>query len=449
MENSVLTTPVINPSDLLPPPSRGPRERLPGIGVSCLPPLVLAAALVCIVMLVLGKVEVDRNQEQLYLGESFRTLQADSIFINHRDPFEENGIHAVLLPALVLKMTGSLGMMRSYLFLFSLAAIVLMYQICRRYGNGGTSLSDREAWFVALACASVWCAIPLIWQYPFQCNGMMLGFVCVVLAVLVYEKRPALAMVLFGFAAASKGQFLTYFPTLLLYQFLIRRGEISWTRRILPTLGDLLLLLAPHLLLAVLAMLLGWFRSHEEFIQYLFMQVTLVASFIAKALRPFFDGQGQASASWFGMLKDRYWMYEFHTYGPLSWTLILFSLGSSLFFAGQSIYRLTRRQPQSPVDGLLGFALLPFWVNFLLFWGYPYWYNVLAVLPFNVYFFVRLSFLMQRALQRRAIIPVQKAAPWVLGSLLVFLFINRVAYYRPLDASRRGNAFEVYPWMLK
>jgi hypothetical protein len=414
---------------------------------SFLKPLLLVFVMSVVFILVIGKVDIDRHQENLYLGEPYITLKGGDVFLNHRDPFEENGWHAVLPPAFILISTGSFGIMRAYLFLFSILTMLLMYQLCLRYGKSSESWNSGHKWMVLLICAVMWLSIPLMLQYPFQSNGMMFGFVFVLLGMLVYERHPMSAMFLFGCAAATKGQFLTYLPGIILYQFFIRRADRPWLKRIILTTGDILLFLLPHFILAVLAMTLGWFRTVEEFIHYFFMQVSLVSSFFGKAVRQLFAGNGLENISFFASLKDRYWKYEFKTYGLLSWIQIFFSVSACLFFSCQAVYQLMKRRSGSLLDGFMGFALLPFWVNFLLFWAYPYWYNVLAVMPFNIYFLVRLLGKTEHLLETRMTVSMSRFAHVVLAFFLIVVAINRISYLRLFDSARRGNAFELYAWM--
>lgn len=415
------------------------------------PLLALGVSMLVLFVFLLPRLHLDRWQEGVYLGVPYKMILQGNFRVL-RDPFLENGIHTFLIPALILKWSGSLWFVRFYFFLFSVGVLILMYFIFMRM-TGVSSIFRQSIgrYLAVLGIFVVWFSIPLAVNYPFQTNGMMQGMLFFMVAFIVMDRHPNMAIFFFGCAAYSKSQFMAVFPILIVYRFfLVHQGQ-SWEKRILLALKECGLFFLPALLSGVVAYMVGWISSFMDFYRYAFKEVIL----LYKESRKIFSGILFGGASESAGIKLMPYLLgksvvgkEITTWGFLSWIQIGFSFLCSISFFLLTSWRFWKKEKMNHVLGLASFFCLFYLVNFLQFYGYPYWYNTLPALFFNILFVLLIiDYLDQWISKRKWGYPVRD---WMLiGFVCVFVIVgmNRLLFYSPFKTGVQGNSLEPYSWM--
>lgn len=394
---------------------------------------------------------VDRTQEYVYLCVPYQSLQNHQLFINKwTDPFGENGPLGVYPPA-ACALYGSLGLMRWYQFLFSIAAMVLLMRIARRATVDGLDSPVLVA-HDALSMLTVWITIPLVLIYPVQCNGMFAGLLCFIGGLFLMRERPYSAMFLFGFAYSFKTQWLGMLPGIVLYQFLMQPVATSWAARFKEIgMGLLVYFLPACVIVPVMFAPLGAFRSFHDFWVYamngpheFWIQIEYHG---ARLLRGGMPAAHQARV-------DDIRISEFKGYGLLTWSHIALSFGFSVALSVLAVWKrwFTKRPFVGPLSTpmiVLASCGLFYWVHFLVIYRYPYWYNVFPMVIFNP-LLVAIGFrlLLQKITSGG---PYRFAWTMVVGIMIVeACILGRTAWKLP-GAHRNsppGNSLTPYDWMV-
>jgi len=395
-------------------------------------------------LITLSHVDVDRVQESWYLGVPYGLIQDGHVYVSNSDPFPENGPQSVYPPAAIVYLTGSLLPMRIYQFIFSLIVIgLLFYFFFRKFQYA--LYRWREVAVYSIVYLAVWISIPLALIYPIQVNGMTAGFACLLLGLMIYPQYSMWGMFCFGWAFAFKGQYLALLPGFVVYLFFIDVREATLGRHLLKSCAAFIMFFVPKtLILAGLWEAMGMFQTRKDFWLYALDGPHLLASqfqFILGHL----SGQAGAAAPEAGPRRA----VEYSGFGLIAWGHIVASALFCVLFSLRSIWKRTRTPFGEELDidkGLAIFAWggLSYWVNYLLFYRYPYWYNVFAVVFLNIFLAaacVRLA---------GSWLSVKFGKQWSSAFLLVTVIISLSFIIRYMDhewTKPKGNALTPYEWM--
>jgi len=413
-----------------------------------LPIIFLTLSMTVIFFLVIDKLSIDRVQENVYLGLPYGPVSKGYLWINMYDPYLSNGPHTVIPPAFILYLTNSLKATRFYLFLFSIISIGLLYKMSANAVKSITLSDVFGKWLSAVISLAIWISFPLMLNYPLQTNGMMIGLIFSILGLSYLQKRLDIAILFFGCAAFSKGQFLAFFPAIVLYQILGYKKGMQLKSYVYSFVKNLTLFFSPHIVFGLFAYILGWLRPED--IKYISFQInTVYGQFHEVCFKLFKKPDTPAhNASFTAALITRFKNTELSQYGFLSWAHILFSLAMCVYLSVKALINKFILKLDISFNGLLGFAGMLYWLNFLFFWEYVYWYNVLAVLPFSIYFAFLLMdkplLYLEGKLTKKIIKPVQLI--FLLGFLI--LLANRLMIYHPFKKEAKGNNLNKYDWMV-
>lgn len=404
---------------------------------------LLLGAMTAIFVTALPHLNVDRVSENCYMGNVYKMILQEHPRIYQQDPFLENGPHAVFTSGYIAHHFNSLKLMRYYHFLYSLLIMAMMYFLFF-YFTGSDSLARWEIPILAVLMITVWLSIPLSLIYPIQFNGMIPGFACLLLGLWLNEKHPFWAMLSFGFAYTFKGQFLAMMPGILAYKFVFEKGTRSWGMHVGQVALSLIIFFLPaSLILPTLFWWLGLFDNRADLFAYAFKAQGILweeFSYIFPRLanKVAVDTQGAAIRA-----------KEYAGFGILAWALIATSILFCFTMIGVAIYRLAKRIPTSASSALsiFGLAGLGYWCNYLFFWRFPFWYDVLPVVLFNIVAIPLIVFWIRRQIQDR-----WGTRPAMAFILVITLLFGRHFYRRlwvnPLwDRSIAGDSLKFYDWM--
>lgn len=406
----------------------------------------VALAMGAVFLVSVPKVSIDRVSESWaeYFKLPYTLIEQGNVVVRHKDPFPENGPQAVYPPAAIAFFTGSLFLTRAYQFAFSMLAVALLGALFfRKFGD-----RLRSSWEVPVYGAiflAAWLSIPLSLVYPIQVNGMLGGVACLVLGMSVYRRSVVWGMFCFGWAFSFKGQFLALLPGFILYTFLLDVRESSLPKHFGKAFLALAMFFVPKtVILSGLCAALGMFESTQEFVKYAFDGPSLIGyEFLYIVGR--FLGAPAAAAPEEGVRRS----VEYAGFGVGAWGHIVLSAGFSALFAARSVWK--RFRPSVDVGGrydrglaVFAWGALFYWINYLFFYRFPYWYNVLAVVYVNI-FLVAAGVLWLRDLAARFL-----GARWANVFLIVF-GIGSLVYVgksvRFLVSMQPGDALTPYEWM--
>ncbi len=393
----------------------------------------------------LPHLNVDRQSEFCYMGAPYKMILQDRPRIYSQDPFFENGPHAVYISAYIAHHFHALKPMRYYHFLYSLLIMAMMYLLFFELFPSNRP-KPWEIPIIALIMLTVWISIPLSLVYPVQFNGMMPGFACFLLGLIWNKKRPYTAMLLFGFAYTFKGQFLAMMPGIMLYKLFFEKGSDTWFTHAKRLAISLFLFFAPGtLILSALFWMVGLFDSLAELKAYALRAPTIIFTEMSYILPVVLghtstDPQGAATRS-----------TEYSGFGLLAWGLIWTSI---LFCFGAIVraFDLKRRGREAERNDLFtvfGMAGLCYWFNYLFFWRYPFWYNVLPVVLFNILLIPMIIFEIKLQVDKRFGAKAAMAFMLIVG-VLFGRHLYRRLFVNPLwDRTQMGDMLQPYAWMEK
>jgi uncharacterized protein with PQ loop repeat len=251
-------------------------------------------------------------------------------------------------------------------------------------------------------------------------------------------------MLMFGFAYTFKGQFLAMMPGIMLYKLVFEKGSHPWPAHAKRLALSLFLFFTPGtFILPAIFWILGMFDNLVDLKIYalrapsiLFAEISYIVSLLLHHVSP--ESQGAAIRS-----------KEYHGFGLLAWGLIVTSI---LFCIGMIVQaidlkRRGRECEHNALFTLFGMAGLCYWLNYLFFWRFPFWYNVLPVVLFNILVIPVILYWFKLKVDKRF---GSKAA--VAFMLCVGLLFGRHLYRRifvnPLwDSTQIGDSLQPYAWM--
>jgi hypothetical protein len=406
----------------------------------------LSVVLTAFFLLNLPVTFVDRLQEHWYLGIPFERLKTGAFWVDRDDPFPENAPHLMYLLAKLTYATGSLLSVRLAQWPWSLLAMVALWAVLHKL-TGFLRGSRFDVLGMSLLVLFFWISLPLGFVYPVQTNGMMAGFVCLALGLLVLRERPAAAMLLFGFAYAHKAQFIMFFPCVIAYRLVLDYPGRMLGRHLARTARDTVLLFVPAaVILPLFLAACGAFRSAHDFFGYATEGPLLLWRQVAAVLGKFTGAPPANPLA--NTFRLQTLTAELASYSKLVYMHIYLSAG--LGIAGLA-WTLRGRLPAwwggkvraepPPELALLSVMTCVAWITYFRFNMYPYCYNMLPILPFNAlvvpYVFWRL----------RGVVPGAWFARGGYALALIFLVVLGYRYGRNFAALPRGDALEPYYWM--
>lgn len=415
---------------------------------------MLLLAMVFVFFPTLSHLVLDRSSENTYMRAPYEALRLGKLRVYATDPYEENGPHAMFISA-AFAYYGSFLTMRIYHFLYSLVVMAVlfvsfwMHRPIKKKTLGGPIVGAYGILFF-----SVWLSIPLILLYPIQFNGMTPGFLCVLAGfALLARQKIYWAMAAFGTAYSFKGQFLAFLPGLLVYLAVFDVRDQKWTLHMRKLAFAVAAFFSPTtLVLATGWGLLGAYETPADYIFYAFNGQRLFLDQIARIFHWVDLPPDVAEASRLRTAEIR--TSEFGGLGLSAWAQIAFSVGFMAFHFGRALIWRASNKLGSQVDGrdriLFSLALvaLPYWINYFFFWGYPFFYNTLPVLWFNVIAIPSTIWFAQQWLSNRT--RYKRAGFAFLGLAAVCLGANAVRVWSKLPGwahQSPGNALVPFEWM--
>lgn len=363
--------------------------------------LLLFGLMVVSFHFIVPHMKIDVVQETWYMGIPYDLIRNHNVNVTANDPFLENGPQAVYPPAAIAYKTGSMKAVRVYQFLFSMAVVALLFfYFFQKFGE--TSFTPLEVFAYALIFLGTWVSIPMALIYPLQVNGMTGGMVCAILGGWIYPRSSLWGMFFFGLAFAFKGQFLAFFPGLALYVVFIDVEDEKLSKHALRAAGRLAMFFVPKtIVLTLLWWGLGLFPNMREVWLYAMDGPDLLMYEIRSLLQKI-AGTSAAMAPASGIRES-----EYAGYGPITWGHVALSV---TFCAGAAAWAALQRFRKGLAGKIamdrglaaLAWGAAPYWLNFLVFYRYPYWYNTFAIVPFNIFLaaaFIRLVQLKIRQVQ--------------------------------------------------
>ncbi len=403
------------------------------------------SAMAVVFLLTVNKVQLDRVQENVYLGVPYNLLQQGRfVVMPDADPFPENGPQAIYPPTALLKATGSLFLMRAYQFLFPLLVVgLLLFLFLRKFGERIPSI--WEQFLLAGIFLAVWISTPNTLIYPIQVNGMAAGFACLLLGAYVFPRSAVWGMFCFGWAFTFKGQYLAMLPGFIFYVLFVDVRERNIWKHFLLAIGAVAMFFVPKsVIVSGLCWALGMFEDKGDFLRYSLDGPHLIGYEISYVIGRLL-GKAAAAAPEEGSRRA----VEYAGYGMMAWAHIGLSVGFSVLFALRSLWHRVRTPLGAALSidtGLTALAWggLVYWINYLFFYRFPYWYNVFALVFFNIYLFASVVVLSRDQIVRLTG-PRWGRVFFVLAGLSAFVLFS--GYLRRQISLPPGNAFAPYEWM--
>jgi len=347
--------------------------------------IVLLAVITMVFAVALPHLRVDRISEYTYMGVPYKMFKAGHLSIADGDPFVENGPHAVFVSAAIAYYSHSLKPMRYYHFVYMAIIIGWLFWLLQRQFE---RLS--RSWIIlglsVLLVLSVWISIPLILIYPIQFNGMTPGFLCFLAALLLNGEHPYGAALMLGCAYSFKGQFLAMLPGWMLYKVVIENRFASWKARVAHAGACFILFFVPTtVLLTVLARLFHFFNDTQELKAYAWRAPSILFDEMSAIGQKMLHLPSASPDKATQAVRIRH--TEYSGFGCLTWSHIIFSMSFCFWAAANPLWNRWRGQESkvAPFLSLFGAAGFLYWLNYLFFWSYPFWYNTLPVVFFNLF----------------------------------------------------------------
>lgn len=417
--------------------------------------LLICVVLSALFLLNLPVTFINRIQEHWYLGIPYERIKQGMFWVDREDPFPENGPHLMYLYAKLVHATGSLLPLRLAQWLWTLLAASLTWLLLGRLT--GLFRSEKiEVAGTALIFLFFWASLPLGLVYPIQMNGAMAGFASLVGGLLLLGSRPAVAMLLFGFAYANKAQFIMYFPCVIAYRLFLDFSGTRWARHLGLVARDSALLFVPAAALLPLALAAcGFFRSFNDFFLYSIEGPTLLGEQVLAALRGLAGIHQPGANPQAAQFRHEIITSELASYSKLVYMHIFFWASMSV---GALVWTLPSRLPAwwgkrsaagpGPEVALLSvMGCAAFVIHFKLN-NYPYAYNMLFFVPFNAFLVPYAFWIARNRFRGKGSAGVSKkmwrgAYAFALACVLLFCF----RYTRNFLTLPAGDALTPYYWM--